>query len=76
MNDKLWGFSQKSKQRGVVLKLEDVRKMILVDIKRSKLYPPGWTDDTVSPPDWYLGELRSKGMLDQILREIDEAAKP
>lgn len=75
MNDKLWGIYQKAKQRGVTLKLDEIRKMILIDIKRSKLYPPGWIDDTASPPEWYLDELRSKGLLDQILKEIDEVGR-
>jgi hypothetical protein len=75
MNDKLWGIYQKAKQRNVTLKLEDIRKMILLDIKRSKLYPPGWADDTVNPPEWYLDKLRSEGILDQILREIDDVSK-
>jgi len=75
MNDKLWGIYQKAKQRNVTLRLEDIRKMILLDIKRSKLYPPGWTDDSVSPPEWYLDELRSKGLLDHILRDIDGVGK-
>ncbi len=73
MNDKLWGIYQKSKLRGVKLSLQEVRKMINIDIKRSKLYPPGWRDDSVSPPEWYLEELRSKGLLEQIFKEIDEA---
>jgi hypothetical protein len=75
MNDKLWEIYQKAKQRNVTLNLDEIRKMILLDIKRSKLYPPGWTDDSVSPPDWYLDELRGKGLLDQILNEIDEVGK-
>ena len=75
MNDKLWGIYQKSKRRNVLLSLDDIKKMILIDIKRSKLYPPGWTDDSVSPPDWYLDELRGKGLLDQILNEVDEVGK-
>jgi hypothetical protein len=75
MNDKLWGIYQKSRQRNVKLSLDEIRRMILLDIKRSKLYPPGWTDDSVSPPDWYLDELRSKGLLDRIFKEIDEVGK-
>lgn len=75
MNDKLWGIYQKAKQKGVTLTLNEIKKMIMLDIKRSKLYPPGWTDDTVSPPEWYLDELRKKGLLDKILREIDEVLK-
>ena len=34
MNDKLWGIYQKAKDRRVLLSLDDVRKMILIDIKR------------------------------------------
>jgi hypothetical protein len=75
MNDKLWGIYQKSKAKSVRLSLTDIKKMILIDIKRSKLYPPGWTDDTASPPDWHLEKLRKEGLLEGILREIDEAAK-
>jgi len=75
MNDKLWGIYQKAKRKGIALTLEEVKKMILLDIKRSKLYPPGWRDDTVSPPEWYLEELRKKGLLEKILKEIDEVAK-
>jgi hypothetical protein len=75
MNDKLWGIYQKARQKNVSLTLEGIKKMILVDIKRSKLYPTGWSDDSVSPPDWYLDELRSKGMFEQILKEIDEVGK-
>jgi len=75
MNDKLWGIWLKARQRQVTLRLDDVKRMILIDIKRSKLYPPGWTDDSLDPPEWYLDELRGKGLLDQILREIDEVTK-
>lgn len=75
MNDKLWEIYQKSKRGNVTLSLDDVKKMVMLDIKRSKLYPPGWTDDSVSPPDWYLEELRGKGLLDQVLKEIDGAGK-
>ena len=75
MNDKLWSIWNRSRAKGVTLTLETVKKMIRIDIKRSKLYPPGWTDDSVSPPEWYLDELRKKGMLDGILSAIDEAAR-
>jgi hypothetical protein len=75
MNDKLWGIYQKAKQRNVVLKLDDIKKMILIDIKRSKLYPPGWIDDSVNPPEWYLDELRKQGILEKILKDIDDIAK-
>ena len=71
MNDKLWGIYGKAKQRHVTLTLDDIKKMILIDIKRSKLYPPGWTDDSVDPPEWYLEQLREQGLLDKILKEID-----
>ena len=71
MNDKLWGIYQKAKQRHVTLTLDDIKRMILIDIKRSKLYPPGWTDDSVDPPEWYLEQLREQGLLDKILKEID-----
>ena len=71
MNDKLWGIYGKAKQRHVTLTLDDIKRMILIDIKRSKLYPPGWTDDSVDPPEWYLEQLREQGLLDKILKEID-----
>jgi hypothetical protein len=75
MNDKLWGIYQKAKGRRVVLTLEDIKKMILIDIKRSKLYPPGWTDDTVDPPRWYLDKLKEQGLLDNVLKEIDDVGR-
>lgn len=75
MNDKLWGIWLRAKAIGASLTLDEVRRMILLDIKRSRLYPPGWQDDSVDPPQWYVDELREKGTLDQILKEIDEATK-
>jgi hypothetical protein len=75
MNDKLWGIYQRAKSRKVVLSLDDIKKMILLDVKRSRLYPPGWTDDSLDPPKWYLDKLRQEGLLDTILREIDEAGR-
>ena len=75
MNDKLWRLYQISKKRGLPLTLPDIKKLILIDIKRSKLYPPGWTDDTASPPEWYLKELRQKGILEGILKEIDQVTR-
>ncbi len=75
MNDKLWGFYQKAKNKGVTLTLDDIKKMIVIDIKRSKLYPPGWTDDSVNPPQWYVDELQKKGLLDGIFNEIDGAMR-
>ena len=53
----------------------DVKRMILIDIKRSRLYPPGWQNADVDPPEWYLNELRQKGLLEGILKEIDEATR-
>ena len=75
MNDKLWGIWKESKQKGINLTLADIKRMILIDIKRSQLYPPGWTDDTASPPDWFLEKLRGEGRLDGILKQIDEATR-
>ena len=75
MNDKLWGIYQDSKKRGISLTLDQIKKMITIDIKRSKLYPPGWTDDTANPPDWYLDKLRTEGRLDQIFADIEQATK-
>ena len=75
MNDRLWALYQRAKEKGVELTLEEVKRMILIDIKRSKLYPPGWQDADASPPEWYLNELRQKGLLDLILKEIDEATR-
>jgi hypothetical protein len=59
----------------VTLTLDDIKRMILIDIKRSKLYPPGWTDDTADPPEWYLKQLREKGLFEKILRDIDDVGK-
>ena len=73
MNDRLWVLYQSAKD--APLSLADVKRMILIDIKRSKLYPPGWQNADTNPPEWYLNELRQKGLLDGILKEIDEAAR-
>jgi hypothetical protein len=73
MNDKLWGIYSQAKARNIILTLNDIKRMIAIDIKRSRLYPPGWTDDSVSPPEWHLDKLRKEGKLDQILKEIEEA---
>lgn len=75
MNDKLWSIYLDASKKGISLTLTQIRKMILIDIKRSQLYPPGWTDDTASPPEWHLDKLRSEGKLEGIFREIDEATK-
>jgi hypothetical protein len=75
MNDKLWEIWRQAAAKKVTLSLEDIKKMILIDIKRSKLYPPGWTDDTASPPPWYLKKLQDEGTLTGILKEIDEATR-
>ncbi|RPJ11175.1 MAG: hypothetical protein EHM36_01985 [Deltaproteobacteria bacterium] len=75
MNDKLWRIYQEAKGRKVQLRLDQVKKMILIDIKRSKLYPPGWTDDSVDPPQEYIQKLKAEGKYEEILREIDIAAK-
>jgi hypothetical protein len=75
MNDKLWGIYQKARQENVVLNLGDIRRMILIDIKRSRLYPSGWIDDTHDPPGWYIDQLKEKGLLNKIFAEIEEAAK-
>lgn len=75
MNDKLWGLYKEAQRKGAALTFDHVKKMILIDIKRSKLYPPGWVDDTVDPPGWYIERLRDEGKLDDILREIDQVAR-
>jgi hypothetical protein len=75
MNDKLWGIWVRAKTIGTPLTLDQVRRMIMIDVARSKLYPPGWQDDSVNPPQWYIDELREKGILDQILKGIDEVGK-
>lgn len=75
MNDRLWGIYQEARRKTVMLTLEQIKRMILIDIKRSKLYPPGWTDATANPPGWYLDKLRNEGSLDRILKEIDEIAR-
>lgn len=72
MNDQLWNLWIRSKEVGSELTLDKVHKMILLDIKRSRLYPPGWTDSSVDPPKWYIQKLRKAGRLDHILKEIDE----
>ncbi len=73
MNDKLWGIWQAARRKGIALKLEDVKKMILIDIKRSRLYPPGWRDADANPPQWYIDKLQAEGKLEQIFKEIGEA---
>lgn len=72
MNDRLWEIYTEAKHKGVKLTLENVKKMLTVEIKRSKLYPPNWKDDRADPPEWYLDELRKKGVLEKILKEVDE----
>ncbi len=59
----------------MTLTLDAVKKMIRIDIVRSRLYPPGWTDDTASPPEWYMDRLRKEGRLDQVFKEIEEATR-
>ncbi len=75
MNDRLWEIYKEARHKSVSLTLEQIKKMILIDIKRSKLYPPGWTDSVANPPEWYLDKLRRDGTLTQILKEIDEVGR-
>ena len=75
MNDKLWFFYKQAQTKKIPFTLGHVKKMIMIDIKRSKLYPPGWQDSDASPPEWYLDKLRAEGQLDRILSEIDEETK-
>lgn len=75
MNDKLWMIFKAAKRRNVTLSLAGVRKMINLDIKRSKLYPSGWQNDRMPPPQEWLDKLRAEGKLGGILKEIEEASK-
>jgi len=72
MNDVLWEKYLQSKQQGVRLTLDTVRKMVRYDILRSQLYPPGWSDDTVPPPQEFLERLRKQGRLQKIYAEMDK----
>lgn len=71
MNDALWEKWRQSITEGNPLRLETVRKMVQCDILRSKLYPPGWTDDKSPPPSEHLEKLRQEGKLEPIYTEID-----
>ncbi len=75
MNDKLWSIWRLSEARHVRLTLKDIKKMILIDVARAKLYPPGWTDSEVSPPQEHIDTLRQEGKLEGILKEIDDATR-
>ena len=75
MNDKLWEIWKQASAKQITLSLADIKKMIQIDIKRSRLYPPGWTDDTASPPSWYIKKLQDEGTLMGILQEIDQATR-
>lgn len=75
MNDKLWGILKEAREKGVVLNLADVKKFIMIDVKRSQLYPSGWKDDSMPPPPEFIEKLRTEGKLDKILREISEVTR-
>lgn len=71
MNDVLWERYLQSKREGVALTLDTIRKMIHYDILRSQLYPPGWFDDTVPPPQEFLERLQKEGKLKKIYAEME-----
>lgn len=75
MNDRLWSVWLRTLETGARLGLDEVKRMILVDLKRSELYPPGWRDDTAEPPPWYLEELKRTGKYGRIMKELDELAR-
>jgi hypothetical protein len=72
MNDRLWSVWREARESGARLSLDKVKRMVRLDLKRSELYPPGWRDDSVPPPQWYLERLEREGKLDRIMRELDE----
>lgn len=69
MNDVLWG--RLMAHSGLLL--EDIKKMVMFDIKRKELYPPGYKGvGREPPPVEYLKQLKSEGKLDEINKELNE----
>ena len=68
MNDVLWAEYKANPN----LTIEDVERKIKIDIARSKLYPPGWTDYTTPPPNEYIQELKQKGLFQKYMDELQE----
>ena len=75
MNNELWYRYNEAKAQGVNLTLATVKKMIQIDMTRSKLYPPGWQDPEKPPPIWYLDKLRKEGKLEKIYQDLDKLIK-
>jgi hypothetical protein len=73
MNDVLWG---RYVEHGDILTLNDIKQMILFDMKRKELYPPDYKGDgSESPPVEYLEKLKADGKLDKIQNELDVIAR-
>lgn len=69
MNDVLW---RRYLKYGDMLSLGDIKKMILSDMKRRELYPPGYKGTGKEPPPVeYLEKLRSEGKLEQIYNDLE-----
>jgi len=73
MNDTLWS---RYIRHGDKLTLEDIKRMILFDVKRRELYPPDYKGEgNEAPPSEYLKELKSKGKLEEIYGDLDRLGR-
>lgn len=73
MNDVLWGRFLKY---GDKLSLDDIKKMIMFDMKRRELYPSDYKGTGKEPPPVeYLKQLKKKGKLDKIYKELNALGK-
>jgi hypothetical protein len=76
MNDVLWERYCQAVQKGSPLQLETVRRMVLVDTLRRKLYPPDYRGGGEEPPPAeYLEALKQSGEYAQIMMQIDHAMR-
>ena len=69
MNDVLW---ERYIKYGDKLTLNDIKKMVMFDIKRRELYPPDYKGTGEEPPPAdYLKKLKKEGRLDTIYKELN-----